>query len=112
MNEPNDGSWLHERLFERRIVLCRGTLDDRLAGRVAAELMTLDALGDGAVELRLDCEGVAGHTRSQAVAQAGEVDGRLTLYRTARRDGHALGILLHELVAVSKMRRIMVARHG
>lgn len=57
MSEANDGSWLQERLFERRIVLCRGTLDDSLAGRVAAELMTLDALGDGPVELRLDCRG-------------------------------------------------------
>ena len=53
--EP-DSSWLEERLFERRIVLCRGVLDDALAGRVAAELMTLDALGDGAVELQLDSE--------------------------------------------------------
>ena len=53
--EPNS-SWLEERLFERRIVLCRGVLDEPLAGRVAAELMTLDALGDGAVELRLDSE--------------------------------------------------------
>jgi ATP-dependent Clp protease protease subunit len=52
---PND-SWLEERLFERRTVLCRGVLDDALAGRVAAQLMTLDALGDGAVELQLDSE--------------------------------------------------------
>lgn len=55
-NEP-DGSWLQERLFERRIVLCRGVLDDSLTGRVAAALMTLDALGDGAVELQLDSPG-------------------------------------------------------
>ena len=52
---PRD-SWLEERLFERRIVLCRGVLDDALAGRVAAQLMTLDALGDSAVELQLDSE--------------------------------------------------------
>jgi ATP-dependent Clp protease protease subunit len=52
---PSD-SWLEERLFERRMVLCRGVLDDVLAGRVAAQLMTLDALGDGAVELQLDSE--------------------------------------------------------
>ena len=56
--EPN-GSWLEERLFERRIVLCRGVLHDPLAGRVAAELMTLDALGNGAVELQLDSEGAS-----------------------------------------------------
>ncbi|MGA2803475.1 MAG: ATP-dependent Clp protease proteolytic subunit [Acidimicrobiales bacterium] len=52
---PRD-SWLEERLFERRMVLCRGVLDDALAGRVAAQLMTLDALGDSAVELQLDSE--------------------------------------------------------
>jgi len=56
--EPNQ-SWLEERLFERRIVQCRGVLDDALAGRVAAELMTLDALGDGAVEFQLDSEGAS-----------------------------------------------------
>ena len=27
MNFDSNGSWLEERLFERRIVLCRGTLD-------------------------------------------------------------------------------------
>ena len=59
MNMDPNGSWLEERLFERRIVLCRGVLDDALAGRVAAELMTLDALGDGAVELQLDSEGAS-----------------------------------------------------
>ena len=56
--DPN-GFWLEERLFERRVVMCRGFLDDALAGRVAAELMTLDALGDGAIELQLDSEGAS-----------------------------------------------------
>jgi ATP-dependent Clp protease protease subunit len=59
MNNETDGAWLRERLFERRIVLCRGILDDALAGRVAAELMTLDALGDAAVELQLDSGGAS-----------------------------------------------------
>lgn len=49
-----NGDWLAERLFERRIVVCRGIVDDALAGRVAAELMTLDALGDDEIELQLD----------------------------------------------------------
>jgi ATP-dependent Clp protease protease subunit len=40
-------------LFERRIVLVRGHLDDGRAGEVAAALMTLDALGDDAIELSL-----------------------------------------------------------
>ena len=52
---PSD-SWLEERLFDRRMVTCRGVLDDVLAGRIAAQLMALDALGDTAVELQLDSE--------------------------------------------------------
>ena len=56
--EPSD-SWLEERLFDRRIVLCRGMLDDALAGRVSAQLMALDALGDSTVELQLDSHGAS-----------------------------------------------------
>jgi ATP-dependent Clp protease, protease subunit len=53
-----EGDWtgvLAQRLFEQRVVLLNGTLDDLTATRVAAELMTLDAEGDGSVALRIDC---------------------------------------------------------
>jgi ATP-dependent Clp protease, protease subunit len=56
MTPEQNEFWLEERLFERRIVLCRGVLDDARAGRVAAQLMALDALGDEAVEMQIDCE--------------------------------------------------------
>ena len=46
-------AWLHERLFERRIVFVTGRLDDA-AARAAAELMTLDATGDAPIDLYLD----------------------------------------------------------
>jgi ATP-dependent Clp protease protease subunit len=46
---------LARRLFEQRVVLLNGPLDDMKASRVAAELMALDAEGDSAVTLRLDC---------------------------------------------------------
>jgi ATP-dependent Clp protease, protease subunit len=52
-----DGQWpktLAERLFEQRVVVLHGALDDAVAGRVSAELMTLDAEGDGPVTLRID----------------------------------------------------------
>jgi ATP-dependent Clp protease, protease subunit len=52
------GDWsraMAQRLFEQRVVLLHGDLDDALATRVAAELMTLDAEGDTAVSLRIDC---------------------------------------------------------
>jgi ATP-dependent Clp protease protease subunit len=53
-----DGDWsdtLARRLYEQRVVLLCGPLDDLTATRVAAELMTLDAEGDEAISLRIDC---------------------------------------------------------
>jgi ATP-dependent Clp protease protease subunit len=52
---------LAQRLFEQRVVLLHGTLDDASIARVSAELMTLDAEGDEPVSLRVDCgEGALG----------------------------------------------------
>lgn len=54
----HDNDWsqsLAQRLFEQRVVLLNGTLDDTTATRISAELMTLDAEGDEAVTLRIDC---------------------------------------------------------
>jgi ATP-dependent Clp protease protease subunit len=45
---------LQERLFARRIVFVTGRLDDAVAAQAAAELMTLDATGDGPIEVYLD----------------------------------------------------------
>jgi ATP-dependent Clp protease protease subunit len=46
---------LSRRLFEQRVVLLHGPLDDLSVTRVSAELMTLDADGDDPVTLRVDC---------------------------------------------------------
>ena len=57
MMAMTDGEWfktLAERLFEQRVVVLHGALDDAVASRVSAELMTLDAEGDGPVTLRID----------------------------------------------------------
>lgn len=48
---------LRARLLEQRVVVVSGSLDHELANRAAAELMTLDATGDGPIELRLDSTG-------------------------------------------------------
>jgi ATP-dependent Clp protease, protease subunit len=48
---------LRARLLDQRVVVVAGPLDDALANRAAAELMTLDATGDGPIELRLDSSG-------------------------------------------------------
>ena len=50
-------AWLQEKLFERRIVLITGRLDDTLAAEAAAALMVLDATGDEPIELHLDSPG-------------------------------------------------------
>ncbi|MGP0031909.1 MAG: ATP-dependent Clp protease proteolytic subunit [Acidimicrobiales bacterium] len=55
MTERDLSEALTQRLFEQRVVLLHGTLDDTVASRVAAELMTLDAQGDSGVSLRIDC---------------------------------------------------------
>jgi ATP-dependent Clp protease, protease subunit len=44
---------LYERLLERRIVLASGVLDDEAATRLSAQLLTLDAEGDGPIRLEL-----------------------------------------------------------
>ena len=52
-----DGAWpdlMRARMFEQRVVLVNGDLDDAAAGGVATELMTLDACGDVAVRLLLN----------------------------------------------------------
>lgn len=51
------GDWLEGHLFDRRIVVLRGPLDDATATRIASQLMTLDATGDEMVQLQLDCPG-------------------------------------------------------
>jgi len=50
-------AWLQEKLFERRIVLVTGRLDEGLAAEAAAAVMTLDALGDEPIDLHLDSPG-------------------------------------------------------
>src|SRR6266498_3932645 len=46
--------WLQEQLFERRIVLLTGRLDDGAAAKAAAALLALDARGERPIELHLD----------------------------------------------------------
>jgi ATP-dependent Clp protease protease subunit len=53
--DPAD--WLRAQLWERRTVALTGALDGALASTVAAELMALDAEGDDAVFLHVDCGG-------------------------------------------------------
>jgi ATP-dependent Clp protease, protease subunit len=48
------GGWLQEQLFERRIVLVTGQLDDGTVAKAAAALLALDAGGERPIDLHLD----------------------------------------------------------
>jgi ATP-dependent Clp protease protease subunit len=49
--------WLESHLFDRRVIVIRGPLDNDSATRAASKLMTLDATGDDVVNLHLDSNG-------------------------------------------------------
>jgi len=55
--DPPGRPSVHDRLFDQRVVFLWGPLDDATAGRLAAELMTLDATGDDPVHLHIDSPG-------------------------------------------------------
>ncbi|NJC74004.1 ATP-dependent Clp protease proteolytic subunit [Planosporangium thailandense] len=52
--DPGVAPWLAERMFTQRIVLVQGPVDAAAANRVAATLLTLDALGAEPVRLHLN----------------------------------------------------------
>jgi ATP-dependent Clp protease, protease subunit len=54
---PDPTAWMREQLWDRRMVLLSGELDDGAATTASTELMTLDATGDDAVTLQVDCGG-------------------------------------------------------
>lgn len=58
---PDSGEWLRRQLFDRRVLLVSGVLDEATATEVAASVMTLDALGDDPIRLNIDSpEGAVG----------------------------------------------------
>jgi ATP-dependent Clp protease protease subunit len=58
IRRPDEASeFVRAQLFERRVVLLSGELDDSTAGAVVAQLMTLDAIGDDHVTLQVNSWG-------------------------------------------------------
>jgi ATP-dependent Clp protease, protease subunit len=58
--EKRQADWelqMRDTMLARRIVTMRGILDEALAGRIAMELMTLDASGDELITLYIDSSG-------------------------------------------------------
>jgi ATP-dependent Clp protease protease subunit len=51
--DPGLGTWLEERMFSQRVVLLQGPVVSATANRVAATMLTLDALGKDPVRLHV-----------------------------------------------------------
>ena len=87
------GDWLAQSLFAKRVVQLSGPLDDRAATDLVAQLMTLDALGDDPVELRIDS---ASGTSGAALAVADVIDllgVPVRAFASGRVHGPAVGVL-------------------
>lgn len=82
-----------DQFFGRRTVLVTSTLDDETASRVAAELMTLDALGDDPIGLWVNCSGgtIEGALTVMDVIDLAGVPVHATCL--GRADGPAIGVL-------------------
>jgi ATP-dependent Clp protease protease subunit len=93
---PGDGAWgdwLQTRLFERRIVILRGPLDELAAGRLAAELMTLDATGDDAVMLHIDSAGGPTHAAFTVIDTMDLLGVPVHTVCVGRAEGTAVGVV-------------------
>jgi ATP-dependent Clp protease, protease subunit len=92
--DPNDWQGqLNARLLERRIVMASGILDEDAATRLSAQLLTLDAEGDGPI--RLEMQNLRAEL-SAALAVMGVLDVvRATVQAQAGGEirGAALGVL-------------------
>ena len=85
--------WLQEKLFERRIVLVTGRLDDALAAQAAAQIMALDAAGAAPIDVVLDS---GDGTLEAAFALMDVLDGAQATVRVqcqGRVNGVAIGVV-------------------
>ncbi len=89
--DPN--TWMRQRLFDRRVVVLHGILDDTRSTEVGAGLMTLDADGDDAIDLQIDC---AGGSTGAALALMDIIDllgVTVRAWCTGQARGPAVGVL-------------------
>jgi len=90
---PPMTGWLQAQMFERRVVMLSGQLDDLFATGVATQLMTLDGSGDEDIRLHINsAEGTltAALTLMDTISALGV---QVEAICTGRAEGPALGVL-------------------
>jgi ATP-dependent Clp protease protease subunit len=86
-------SWLQEQLFERRIVLLTGRLDEDTAAKTAAALLALDARATRPIELHLDSpDGTLGAAFT-LIDTAGALRSALHVFCRGQIGGPAIGVI-------------------
>ncbi len=94
MNQEQFGGveWMRAQLWDRRVVLLSGQLDDVSATTATTELMALDAAGDEGITLQVDC---AGGTIQAALMVIDVIDllGVPVRARCVRAENAAVGIV-------------------
>ena len=86
-------AWLREKLFERRIVLVTGRLDDDAATEAAAALMTLDSSGDEPIDLHLDSPDGTLESAFVLIDSLDALRARLRAHCRGQVGGPAIGVL-------------------
>jgi len=87
------GGWLQEQLFERRIVLVMGQLDDGAAAKAAAALLALDASGERPIDLHLDSPDGALGAAFVLIDTAEILRSALRVLCRGQVDGPAIGVV-------------------
>ncbi|WP_020573303.1 ATP-dependent Clp protease proteolytic subunit [Actinopolymorpha alba] len=86
-------TYVQEQLFERRIVLAQGFLDDELATKMSAQLLTLEALADKPIRLHLASPGGQLGTALGLVDTLGVLQVELTAVAVGEVSGASIGVL-------------------
>ena len=93
MDRHQLAAWLQEKLFERRIVLITGIIDDMLAAQVTAQLTTLDAASDAPIEIHLDSPDGTLEAAFVIIDAMDAVRAPVRAYCRGRVGGPAIGVL-------------------
>lgn len=92
----DQGEWpgrLYERLLNQRIVMAHGALDGEVATRLCAQLLTLDAEGDGLIRLELQSLEAELAAALTVIGVLDTLRAPVTAYASGRTCGAGLGVL-------------------